>query len=588
MRGKKARSIWLVGALLVIPGLAPASTYTSTYAATGPRLDVSGNVTCCTAGEADVMTGVYTSRSTGGQLLQAAPVALDVSPGGSSRLFPETGKTVRGMFLEYWNTHGGLMQQGYPISEEMQEQSPTNGKTYTVQYFERAIFEFHPENKGTPYQVLLSLVGNFQYQAKYPNGAGSALHSAQQPNTSTGSVFFPQTGKRLGGVFLSYWNAHGGLAQQGYPISDEFTEVSELDGKPYTVQYFERAVFEWHPEMADTPYEVLLSQLGTYRYKTRYASATAQSPLQAQTTPGATQVSTPAPGGTGQANCSRTSVGFTPLSDLGTGTYKGYEGGLYPAGLNQPPAGYAGEGMQHAQAIKPLSRDGQPDKAGKIVLLSIGMSNATQEFSTFKGVADPDPQKNRQLVIVDGAQGGQDAEKIKDPTANFWRVVEQRLTQSGVSGKQVEAVWLKEAIMDENNPFPADAQRLQTDLAQIVQILQTRYPNLQIVYLASRTYAGYASTPLNPEPYAYESGFAVKGLIEQRIKGGTNSPWLAWGPYFWTDGTKGRSDGFVWTCADVRASDGTHPSQSGMLKIANLLLAFFKSDETARGWFIEP
>src|SRR5206468_3983407 len=55
----------------------------------------------------------------------------------------------------------------------------------------------------------------------------------------------------------------GGLAQQGYPLSDEFTEISPQDGKPYTVQYFERAVFEYHPENKDTPYEVLLSQLGT-------------------------------------------------------------------------------------------------------------------------------------------------------------------------------------------------------------------------------------------------------------------------------------------------------------------------------------
>jgi plastocyanin/methionine-rich copper-binding protein CopC len=177
--------------------------------------------------------------------------------------FKETGKTVCGKFLTYWNSHGGLAQQGFPISAEMQEKSDTDGKTYTVQYFERAVFEAHPENPA-PNDVLLSLLGNFLYNQKYPNGAPN-----QKPNNTAGSVVFKETGKRVGGKFLAYWNSHGGLAQQGYPISDEFQERSDLDGKTYTVQYFERAVFELHPEN-QPPYDVLLSQLGTFRYNAKY------------------------------------------------------------------------------------------------------------------------------------------------------------------------------------------------------------------------------------------------------------------------------------------------------------------------------
>ncbi|MBF6611802.1 MAG: sulfatase [Chloroflexi bacterium] len=184
---------------------------------------------------------------------------------GPSRLFPETGKSVGGVFLDYWNTHGGLPQQGYPISGEMQEKSDTDGKMYTVQYFERAVFELHPEN-AAPNNVLLSLLGNFRYKQKYPNGA-----PGQTMNNSAGSMLFPQTGKRVGGLFLQYWKANGGLAQQGYPISEEFQEKSDLDGKTYTVQYFERAVFEMHPENKP-PYNVLLSQLGTFRYRDRYSA----------------------------------------------------------------------------------------------------------------------------------------------------------------------------------------------------------------------------------------------------------------------------------------------------------------------------
>src|SRR5688500_18956901 len=142
-----------------------------------------------------------------------------------SRTFPETGKTVKGRFLEYWTQNGGLAQQGFPISDEMQERSDTDGKTYTVQYFERAVFEMHPEY-ASPNDVLLSLLGVFEYQTKYPQGA-----PGQQPNTSSGSVAFAETGNRLGGRFLHYWQAHGGLPQQGFPISDEFEERSPLDGK---------------------------------------------------------------------------------------------------------------------------------------------------------------------------------------------------------------------------------------------------------------------------------------------------------------------------------------------------------------------
>ena len=122
------------------------------------------------------------------------------------------------------------------------------------------------------------------------------------------------------------------------------------------------------------------------------------------------------------------------------------------------------------------------------------------------------------------------------------------------------------------------------DLRRIVGILRSRFPNLQLIYLSSRTYAGYATTALNPEPYAYESGFAVKWLVQERIEGKLAGPWLAWGPYLWTDGTKGRRDGLVWTCQDVR-SDGTHPSPSGQQKVAQLLLKFFSTSATAKRWF---
>jgi subtilisin family serine protease len=80
--------------------------------------------------------------------------------------------------------------------------------------------------------------------------------------TSDSLVYFPQTGHTLANAFLRYWQTHGGLEIFGFPISEEFTEVSPVDGKPYMVQYFERNRFEYHPEHAGTEYEVLLGLLG--------------------------------------------------------------------------------------------------------------------------------------------------------------------------------------------------------------------------------------------------------------------------------------------------------------------------------------
>jgi hypothetical protein len=210
-----------------------------------------------------------------------------------TRLFPETGKTVKGRFLRYWLEHGGLAQQGYPISNEMQEVSDTDGKTYTVQYFERAVFEYHPDEKPE-FQVLLSLLGTFFYQARY----GSTGAPNQTPNNEAGSVLVPETGKRLGGIFLRYWREHGGLAQQGYPVSDEFNEVSDLNGQTYKVQYFQRAVFEYHPE-EKPEFQVLLSQLGTFQYRKKYlqpaATAVPATPTTAPVQATAVPTNTPAP-----------------------------------------------------------------------------------------------------------------------------------------------------------------------------------------------------------------------------------------------------------------------------------------------------
>jgi hypothetical protein len=298
-------------------------------------------------------------------------------------------------------------------------------------------------------------------------------------------------------------------------------------------------------------------------------------------------------------NCAGTSTGRVPLNDLATGFYQGFQGGLYPGGQNVRPAAHDAAGLAHAAAVVPrlasgaVATPGTP--GGRIVLLSIGMSNTTQEFSTFVPSSNADTTRNPAVVVVDGAQGGQTASIISNPNAAFWTVVQNRLTNAGVTPQQVQVCWMKEANAGPNQAFPADAQALQADLKTVCQVLKTKYPNVQICYVSSRIYAGYATTPLNPEPYAYQSGFAVKWLIEDQINGDpalnhdpangpVTSPWLAWGPYLWADGLVPRSDGLTWACNEYQP-DGTHPQVLARFKVAAMLDQFFNSDATATPWY---
>jgi hypothetical protein len=78
----------------------------------------------------------------------------------------------------------------------------------------------------------------------------------------TDLVYFPETGHYVPRFFADFWNTRGGLQAFGYPLTEAFEEKSQTDGQTYVTQYFERARFERHPELAGTPFEVELGHLG--------------------------------------------------------------------------------------------------------------------------------------------------------------------------------------------------------------------------------------------------------------------------------------------------------------------------------------
>ena len=308
---------------------------------------------------------------------------------------------------------------------------------------------------------------------------------------------------------------------------------------------------------------------------------------------------------------------MVPLIDMGAQTYKGFAGGLYPNASNDMPAAHYQAGIDFANSIEPLDTNGNPSPNGKYVMVSLGMSNTTQEFCskqgespcdswTFMGQALADPEVNTSsLVIVNGAKGGQSAKDWVDPDdGNYDRIVSDHLSPQGLSENQVQIAWVKVANPQPLSALPnsdADAYLLESQIGEIVRALRVRYPNLKQVFLSSRIYAGYAQTTLNPEPYAYESGFAVRFSIEAQVDqmdglgiddtaGDMNyngaAAWVAWGAYFWADGLNPRSDGLIWEVQDLEG-DGTHPSMFGEEKVGTLLLDFFKSSPHTTCWFLE-
>jgi hypothetical protein len=286
------------------------------------------------------------------------------------------------------------------------------------------------------------------------------------------------------------------------------------------------------------------------------------------------------------------------LTDLGTGTYLGYEGGLYPNGSNTPPPTQLAAAMSYADNIGPLNAAGQPDPNGSYALMSVGVSITRTIWDEFGPAEAGDPARNSKLVLVNAAIDGTDSPNWTSPTSGTWlTITNYYLPYQNLTANQVVAAWIMMPHSSPRGVYPSDMQTQESDLISILQNLHTYFPNLQLAYISSLHYGGYGASASYPEPDAYEFGLAVRTVITDQINGNpalnnnpangpVMAPLLLWGPYTWENGLLGRSDGVVWDCQDV-SSDGLHPSQVGRNKEAGLLTTFFKSDPTAMPWFLQ-
>ncbi len=323
-----------------------------------------------------------------------------------------------------------------------------------------------------------------------------------------------------------------------------------------------------------------------------------------------------------------------PITDLSV-AYKGEDGGLYGGGKNEPPATHRAAHLKESEKIVPRDANGEPAADGKIGFITIGFSNPSIESEDFKRAADADPQKSPRVVIVNGCIGGRSAvmwawdgadilpkveqerldkemDLLRMPKENrksavgtpkdTWPTLARRIQAADLAPKQVQVAWLKQV---EANPkplgeFPAHARALQADITAMLQITRHHYPNLRVVYLSSRTFGGWSGRASgSPEPYAYESGFGTRWIVQSQIKGDAQlnfdpargevkAPLVLWGPYLWACGNSSRKlDGLTWTQNDVRP-DQLHPNENGCKKTTALLLNFFKTNEGTSRWFLKP
>ncbi len=200
---------------------------------------------------------------------------VGVVPGGAiaqddQRCFSETNQCISGRLRQFWEQNGGLPVFGLPITP--QQEATIEGQVVQVQWFERNRLELHPQN-APPHDVLLGRLGVDALVQQ-----GRDWHTFPTSAPQAGCRYVAETQQNICGDILSTWQAQGleldglpgssdaeSLALFGLPLSAAHTEtLTDTEGTTttLTVQWFERARFEIHPQQPP-PFRVQLGLLGS-------------------------------------------------------------------------------------------------------------------------------------------------------------------------------------------------------------------------------------------------------------------------------------------------------------------------------------
>jgi len=285
-----------------------------------------------------------------------------------------------------------------------------------------------------------------------------------------------------------------------------------------------------------------------------------------------------------------------PLNDLGTGTFKGYTGGLYPGGANEPSGQYAEDLLATSQGIVPIDTTGKPvvSKLGKVVFLSLGGSTGGHNMKLLKTKTLGNPLTNPKLQLLNANNGSGNSGllNIMDVNNGYWNKVSQTIKGGKSSYRQVQVLYLETDDSSRNISWPYRPNLIKSDLQTCLRIFKQKFPNLKVVYVLGRTKTFGSIATWNREPSPYYFGWGCKWAIEDQINNvpGTEykdsnavSPMLAWGFYEWADSIPRTTDGFSWTASQT--ADGLHANDAGQDSLTTRFQNFLLTDPYASIWY---
>jgi len=297
------------------------------------------------------------------------------------------------------------------------------------------------------------------------------------------------------------------------------------------------------------------------------------------------------------------SVAFTdtervPINDLGTGTYMGFIGGLYPAGKNIYSGAYKRDLINFATNTKPLNGPGVVDSVkGKILFISLGASTSGHLMDSLKQKTIRDSANvNPYLKLLNCSNGGgvaslQQIANLNDP---YWDHVTRIILNSKSTYKQVEIIYMEtEDSVNNVFGFPDRPYLFRDHAIAAIQTCKIKCPNLKFIYVLGRTTTFGDVRLTNKEPSPYYNGWGWKFMIEAQINGAAGTqykglnpvaPMVTWGWYEWANGTNiPRKDGFTWQESDTE--DGIHATPAGEDTLSTRFRNFLLTDRVASMWY---
>ena len=293
------------------------------------------------------------------------------------------------------------------------------------------------------------------------------------------------------------------------------------------------------------------------------------------------------------------SPGDVPLNDLGKGYYRGYIGGLYPGGYNNPSGTYAADLYSTCKNMAPLDVDGKRSTSnGYIVFISMGGSTGGKNMTALIDKTKNNPLTNPYLKLMNCNQPAQKAplSYIADTSSEYWSHVHDVIALHKSSYQQVQVVYLETDDGVTTLKFPDRPNIIKGKIEACLRTLKQQFTNLKIVYVLGRTRTfSNTVTPWNTEPAPYYFGWACKWAIEDQINNvpgteykGPNkvAPILAWGFYQWADSLPRKTDNFYWRYSETK--DGLHANDAGQDTLSTRFQQFLLTDSAASKWYAVP